>query len=193
MIKCTCAKCQNVSEVFENQVGQTVTCHNCGNINLVPATSQATATAEPQADSQSQQQTPPPGQASGAQQTPPDVPPDQAALDKQKDERMWGMFCHVAALSWFVGIPFGWVIGPLIVWLIKKNDSPFIDQQGKNAINFQISMTIYYTIAGLLCLIVVGFLLLPALAIFGFIVVLIAAIKASDGETYQYPLSFKFL
>ena len=175
MIKITCAKCQNVSEEFDTQAGKTVTCNQCGNVNIVPATTEETPAAPPV--DQPQQET----------------PPSQKIVDQQKDDRTWGMFCHLAALSGFLGIPFGWVLGPLVIWLIKKEDSPFIDQQGKNALNFQISMTIYFIVAGLLCLILIGFLLLPALAIFSLIMVIIATIKASDGETFEYPLSIKFL
>ena len=58
-----------------------------------------------------------------------------------KDERMWGMFCHLAALAGFI-IPFGNIIGPLIVWQIKKEEFPFVEDQGKESLKFQISIFI---------------------------------------------------
>ncbi len=86
------------------------------------------------------------------------------------------MACHLSALSAFVtGI--GYIIGPLVVWLIKKDDYPLVDDQGKEAINFAISMTIYYAVAAVLVLAIVGAILLVALGIFHFIEVIIASVR----------------
>ncbi|MEW6113824.1 MAG: DUF4870 domain-containing protein, partial [Thermodesulfobacteriota bacterium] len=60
-----------------------------------------------------------------------------------KQATNWGMLCHLSALLGLVLISFGHILGPLVVWLFKKNDDPFIDEQGKESLNFQISMTIY--------------------------------------------------
>ncbi|OPZ95775.1 MAG: hypothetical protein BWY71_02124 [Planctomycetes bacterium ADurb.Bin412] len=111
----------------------------------------------------------------------------------EKNAFTWGMFCHLAALAGFIGIPFGNIIGPLVVWLIKKDEHPFIEQQGRAALNFQISMAIYGIVAALLIFIVIGFLLLIALGIFDLIFVIMASIKASKGETQKYPLSITFI
>ncbi len=105
---------------------------------------------------------------------------------------MWGMLCHLAALAALVGIPFGNVIGPLVIWLLKKDEYPFVDEQGKAALNFQISMTIYAMISGVLVLILVGFLLLTAVVIVDVIMVIIASVKANEGQTFKYPLTIKF-
>ena len=114
-------------------------------------------------------------------------------IEENKDARTWGMLCHLSALLAIIGIPLGNVIGPLIVWLLKKNDFPFVDIQGKLSINFQISMTIYAIIAALLIFVLVGLPLLIALAIADIVLIIIASIKASDGISYQYPLSINFL
>lgn len=109
-----------------------------------------------------------------------------------KDARMWGMLCHLTALAGFV-IPFGHIVGPLVVWLIKKNDYPFVDAQGKEALNFQISVTIYSAVAFLAIFILIGFVLLPALAIADLILVIMASVKANAGGSYRYPCNIRFI
>jgi len=110
-----------------------------------------------------------------------------------KDARMWAMICHLAGLAGLVVPVVGCIIGPLIVWQIKKEEFPFVDEQGKEAVNFQISMLIYGIVAGLLCFACVGVVLLPAVAIFDLIFLLIAAIKANNGHHYRYPLTIRFI
>lgn len=109
-----------------------------------------------------------------------------------QDEKMWGMFCHLSALSMFI-IPFGSIIGPLIIWSIKKGDYPFVDQQGKEAINFNLSMLIYLLISAILIILVIGILLLIAIGIFQLIMIVIASIKANNGESFRYPLTIRFI
>ncbi|MDD4954589.1 MAG: DUF4870 domain-containing protein [Candidatus Omnitrophica bacterium] len=113
--------------------------------------------------------------------------------DKVKDERMWAMLCHLTGLSIFIGVPFGNIIVPLIIWLIKKEEYPFVAEQGKEALNFQISMTIYSIVAGVLWLVFIGILLVPAIIIVDLIFVINAAVKANKGEGYKYPLAIKFI
>ncbi len=105
---------------------------------------------------------------------------------------MWGMFCHLSALSGYF-IPFGFLIGPLVIWSIKKDEFPFVNEQGKAALNFQLSMLIYFIISAILIIIVIGILMLIALGIFQLIMIVIAGVKANNGETFQYPLSIRFL
>ncbi len=109
-----------------------------------------------------------------------------------RTERTYAMLCHLTALAMFIGVPFGNIIGPLIVWLIKKDEYPLVNEQGKEALNFQISMTIYMMASGLLILVVIGLVLLPALLVAELILVIMAAVKVSDGEKYQYPLTIRF-
>ncbi len=110
-----------------------------------------------------------------------------------KDARMWAMICHLSALAGLVVPVVGCIVGPLVIWQIKKEEFPFVDEQGKEAVNFQISMLIYGIVAGLLCFACVGFVLLPAVAIFDLIFLLIAAVKANDGYHYRYPLTIRFI
>jgi len=110
----------------------------------------------------------------------------------EKDARTWAMLCHLAGLAGYA-VPFGHIFGPLAVWLIKKNDHPMIDDAGKEAVNFQISWTIYMAIAAALILALIGFVLLPLLAILHLVFMVIASIKTSNGEEYRYPMIIRFL
>src|SRR4030043_533479 len=103
-----------------------------------------------------------------------------AAMTEQ-DARTWAMFCHIGAFAGYI-IPFGHIIAPLIIWLIKKDESPFIDDQGKESLNFQISISIYAIIAALLTLVVIGVVLLIALLTFDMVMVIIAAVKANSND-----------
>ena len=124
-----------------------------------------------------------------AAQTPVETP---LALAPDKDARMWAMLCHLSALSlYFTGL--GFIFGPLIVWLIKKDDHPFIDDQGKESLNFEISILLYYVVAGLSIFCFVGFALVPLLHIFHVIFIIVASVKANSGEAYRYPLTIRFI
>jgi len=113
--------------------------------------------------------------------------------ETDKDARMWAMFCHLAGLALFLQIPLANIIGPLIVWQIKKDESAFIDEQGKEAVNFQISMTIYTIISIILIFACIGIVLLPLVIILDVVFLLIAAVKSNDGFHYRYPLSIRFI
>jgi hypothetical protein len=117
----------------------------------------------------------------------PTPPPTPAGREENKDARMWGMFAHLAGLAMFVLPAFGAVVGPLVVWLMKKQEYPFVDDQGKESLNFQITMLIYGFVAGLLTLVCIGFILLPAVGIVDLVFLIIGAIKANEGEYYRYP------
>ena len=107
--------------------------------------------------------------------------------------RTWTAFCHASALlGVFVHFP-GHVIPPLIVWLLKRDESPEIDAHGKEALNFQISMLIYNVIAAVFCLVLIGFLILPVLWVLNALFVIIASIQASDGNLYRYPMTIRFI
>lgn len=112
-----------------------------------------------------------------------------------KDARMWAMFCHLGGLAGLVPIvpAFGSIIAPLVIWQIKKNEFPFVDEQGKEAVNFQISMLLYAIICIPLCFICIGVFLLAAIGIVDIVFLLIAAIKANNGERYRYPISIRFI
>jgi uncharacterized Tic20 family protein len=109
-------------------------------------------------------------------------------------EKTWAMLCHVTGLAGYLGlVPFASIIGPLIVWLLKKDTSAFVDEHGKESLNFQITMSIAYAIIIVLCFVFVGFLLLPLWGLWLIVLVVVAAIKASNGEHFRYPLTIRFV
>lgn len=112
--------------------------------------------------------------------------------DYSKDERMWAMLAHIAAVTGFV-IPFGNIIGPLLIWILKKEEFPFVNDQGKESLNFQISITIYVLISVVLVFILIGIPILIVIGIFALIMTIIASINAYDGKLYRYPLTIRFV
>jgi len=107
--------------------------------------------------------------------------------------RTWTAFCHASALlGVFLHFP-GHVLAPLLVWLMKRDESPEIDAHGKEALNFQISMLIYNAVAAVFCLVLIGFLILPFLWVLNAVFVIIAAVQASDGKLYRYPMTIRFI
>lgn len=108
------------------------------------------------------------------------------------EARKWALIAH---LSGFVGclIPFGSLIGPLLVWQLKKDQDPFIDDQGKEALNFQISVALAGLVCVLLMIIVIGFLLIWVVIIGAVILMIIAAIKANEGQAYRYPFCWRII
>lgn len=124
--------------------------------------------------------------------TPTPIPPPPVSPATSNDARMWAMLCHLSALSGFI-IPFGSLIGPLVVWQIKKNQYPIVDDQGKEALNFQITITLAAIVSAILIVVLVGIALLIAVAIASLVFTIIAAIKANNGETYRYPFCLRLI
>ena len=116
----------------------------------------------------------------------------EEVISTNRDGNMWAMFCHISAIAGFV-IPFGNIVAPLVIWAMKKDEFDIVNVHGKEAINFQISITIYVLISILLIFVVIGIPILIALGIFELIVIIIAAVKANEGKVYRYPLSIRFL
>jgi len=125
---------------------------------------------------ETQGQQPPPGEAQ--QETPPE--------EVSEDARLWAMLCHLLGL-------FTNFIAPLIIWLVKKEEEPFVDKNGKEALNFQITVAIAAIVSGALCFACVGFFLLPAVGVLDLVFCIIAAIKANSGQVYRYPISIRFI
>ena len=109
------------------------------------------------------------------------------------DVRTWNVLCHASALLGLFLHFLGHLLGPLIVWLVKRGDSPEIDAHGKESLNFQLSMLIYDAIAAILCIILIGIPILIALWIMNTVFVIIASIRASEGKFYRYPITIRFL
>ena len=109
------------------------------------------------------------------------------------ETRNWGMLCHLSALLGFVPPFIGVVLGPLAIWLIKGKEHPFIDANGRESLNFQISMLIYSAILSVTICIGIGLFLLPALWAVDVILIVVAAVKASGGAVYRYPLTIRLI
>ncbi len=110
-----------------------------------------------------------------------------------KDEQNWAMICHLAALSGFV-IPLGNVLGPLIVWLIKKDTMPLVDQHGKEALNFQITVLIAFMVCLVLTMVLIGLLLMFVVGIGALVLTIMAAVKVSNGQfDYKYPFTLRLV
>ena len=114
------------------------------------------------------------------------VPPGPGSKEINKDARTFAMLAHLLAI-------FTCFLGPLIIWLVKKDEHPYVNEQGKEALNFQITVAIAYIASGLLTFACIGFLLLPAVAILDLIFCIMACIATNKGEHYRYPLSIRFI
>ncbi len=109
-----------------------------------------------------------------------------------ESERNWAMLCHLSAFAGFF-FPFGGIIGPLICWLSKKDESLWIDMNGKASMNFQLSVLLYIVLAIPLIFIIVGIPIVMFLGLLKIVCIVISSIKASKGEKFKYPLSIPFI
>jgi uncharacterized Tic20 family protein len=107
-------------------------------------------------------------------------------------ERNWAMFCHLSAFAGYF-IPFGGVIGPLVIWMSKRDESTWVNENGKAALNFQLSMLLYLVLAAPLCLILIGIPIVIILVLLRIVFIVMASIKASKGEEFKYPLAIPFI
>jgi uncharacterized Tic20 family protein len=117
-----------------------------------------------------------------------DVPP----AEQGKDDRQWAMFAHLSAIltTYTLGMGF---LGPLIIWLVKKDQSRYVDYHGKEALNFQLTVLIFELISIALVCVVVGIFLLIALGAFSLVMSIIAGLNANSGQRYRYPLTIRFV
>ncbi|HWE97885.1 MAG TPA: DUF4870 domain-containing protein [Tepidisphaeraceae bacterium] len=120
------------------------------------------------------------------------TPSTLAPIETNKDARLWGMLCHLSVLAGYV-IPVGHIIGPLVIWLIKKNEIPFVDEQGKESLNFQITVTLAFIVCIPLIFVLIGIPLLIAVGIADLVLVIIAAVKTNNGEHYRYPFALRLI
>lgn len=112
--------------------------------------------------------------------------------NKIDSDRLWAMACHLSALLGYC-VPLGNIVAPLVIWLAKRDQSAYIDEQGKEALNFQITMTIAFCVAVVMVFIVVGIFLLPILALVNLILIIIAAISVYKGQSFRYPFCLRFV
>jgi len=123
-----------------------------------------------------------------------------AAPSIDKNVRTWTVLCHASAFLGFFIPAVGHIIGPLIIWLVKRDESNVVDEHGKESLNFQISMFIYTAVLGVVCFILmfvlIGFLLIPLFALLyvaDIVLVIVASLKASEGQLYRYPLTIRLI
>lgn len=108
------------------------------------------------------------------------------------NEKTWGMLTHLLALSIFIGIPFGNVIGPLIVYLIKKDEYEFVAEQGREVLNFQITWSLILIVSAILIVVGIGLVMLIAFGIAWLVLVILGTVSASNGTPYKYPFTIEF-
>jgi uncharacterized Tic20 family protein len=119
--------------------------------------------------------------------------PTESGTAPTENERTWGMLAHLSALAGLVLPMIGNVLGPLAVWLARRDDSAFVAAHAREALNFNITVLIAAVICMMLMLVFVGFLLGTALFVAWLVLTLIAAIKASEGAPYRYPFALRFI
>jgi uncharacterized protein len=119
-------------------------------------------------------------------------PAGPSSGELSSDEKNMAMLGHLSALSGII-IPFGNIVAPLVIWQVKKDTMPFAAAQAKEALNFNITASIAGVVAGLLVLILVGFVLLPIIGIAWLVFTVIAGINASKGENYRYPFTLRLV
>lgn len=152
------------------------------NTDQQPEDPSETETSQPEAaPNQAPASSPPPTQSS-----------DTGGSALSKDSLNMGMLCHLLAFSGII-VPFGTILGPLVMWLVKKDADPYVDQQGKESVNFQISMMIYTIASIILIFVFIGAILLPLLIIANIVLTIIGTVKASKGEPWQYPLTIRLI
>ncbi len=119
--------------------------------------------------------------------------PGSAASAPTQDERTWGLIAHLSAFAGLVAPFAGNVLGPLVVWLIKREQSPFVETEAREALNFNITVFIGYAICIPLVLVFIGILMGVALFIYWLVMTIMAAVKAGEGIPYRYPFSLRLV
>jgi uncharacterized Tic20 family protein len=117
---------------------------------------------------------------------------ETAKAASERSEKNLAMWCHLGTFSGIL-IPFGNFLAPLLIWLAKRDEYPLVEDQGKEALNFQLSLSLYSIIGFVLVFLIVGIFILVVLALFGIIQVIKASISANNGEKYRYPLCLRVI
>jgi uncharacterized protein len=113
-------------------------------------------------------------------------PGPYAGPEPTKDDRTMGMLAHLLGI-------FLWFIGPLIIWLMKKDQSPFVDDQGKEALNFQLTMLIGWLISGATVCFGIGVVIGLAVWICTIVFGILGALEANKGVPYRYPFNIRMI
>jgi hypothetical protein len=119
-------------------------------------------------------------------------PGDTTVVAPGRDERQWAMLCHLSAMLMYATV-IGGFIAPLIIWLLKRDEMPFVADQGRETLNFQITTLLALCVGGLLAIVLIGFVVIAAVLLFHFVVTIIATVKSSEGVLYRYPLCWRVI
>jgi uncharacterized Tic20 family protein len=130
--------------------------------------------------------------AGGASAPPPPPPAGAPVNGVSQDDRTMALLCHLSGFLLFL-VPLANIAAPMIIWLIKKDSSPFVDHHGKEALNFQINITFWSIVFGLLSMVLIGIPFLFLVIIADVVLTIVATVKASSGEHYSYPLTLRLV
>ena len=108
------------------------------------------------------------------------------------DEKTWAIMAHLSAASGYF-IPFGNILAPLGIWLLKRDESAVIGEHARDSVNFHISMMIWIALAGAASFALVGIPVLIGLILFEIVATVIGTVKAANGDRWKYPLSITFI
>ena len=128
--------------------------------------------------------------------TPPPVPEYEEYLPPgfpEIWERNWAVFCHFGGFAGLLVPGIGHVLAPLVLWMLRRDESAYVDHHGREALNFQISMTLYWIVAAALVWLLIGFLLLLVVGVVHFVFMVLASYAASRGELYRYPFTLRLV
>ena len=121
-------------------------------------------------------------------------PPPVLDLAITENDKTMGMICHLSAFAGvIIPFPFANVVGPLVMWMTQKDKSSFLDYHGKESLNFQITVAIAVVISMFAMVILIGFLLLPAVGLYAIVMTIIAGVKAKEGVRYRYPYTLRLI
>ena len=118
--------------------------------------------------------------------------PAAEAAAPGRDERQWAMLCHLSAMLMYCTV-IGGFIAPLVIWLLKRDEMPFVADQGRETLNFQITTLLALIAGGLLAIVLIGFVIIGAVLLFHFIVTIIATVRVSEGVLYRYPICWRVI
>ena len=110
----------------------------------------------------------------------------------ERESRQWSMFLHLSVLTTYI-VPLAGLVAPIVIWQMKKNDSPKLDMHGKIVVNWVLSMILYMIVSVVLSFVIIGLPMLLALVVLNIVFPIIGGIKANNGETWRYPLSIRFI
>ena len=118
--------------------------------------------------------------------------PGDVPVSGDQEARTWATLTHLSTLAGYV-TAVGFIVGPLVMWLLKKDQWEFVDDQGKESLNFNISFFIYAIVCVILVIVLIGIPLLIALAVLHLVLTIVAAMNANNGVRYRYPLIIRFV